>query len=527
MSSLGYLLKCTIKNNVLKALKRPVTYLAIIGIVAYAAMMFWSFGTMAQESGLVDAKGLATVFSLIIFWMLPADIISYARRRGLVFKKSEIHFVFPAPENPKHVLLKASIRNYIVLAAVGLICMIFGLLYIDVEWWRMVLFFLFFGVLENILEGSMIIICYGNQTLPRKFFKILPIVLYVLLGVMVVAAVAMLYFKGFEGNVINEYLNLPVVQGIPFIGWIIAVVHLIFAGPTTLNVICTVCYVVGTLLLFIYACKMECTGEYYEDAMKFAEEYATRQQKAKKGEMVINMNWKKKLKQAEVEYKGVYAKAIYYRQLLEYKKNRFFIFGWNSLLFAGIGAVIAFLAGTTEMMNEFGYGKVFVIPAVIAYVLIIFSGYQTKWAKELENPYTYLIPDSSIKKLWYSTKIEHIRALADGCLITLPGAVIMGLNPVFIILTILLYVCLNANKLYLNMLSDALLGKLLGNTGKTLLRVLFQSIAVLAAMILAIVMGMLVSIEAGFIAMIAMTAVITFGAAMGATVSFDRMESFE
>lgn len=268
-------------------------------------------------------------------------------------------------------------------------------------------------------------------------------------------------------------------------------------------------------LLFLYAWRMECTGEYYEDAMKFAEDYALRRQKAKKGEMTIGI--KKKFRKAHVEYKGTYAKAIFYRQLLEYKKNRFFIFGWNSLFFLGMGVLIAFLAVMTDMMEEFGEAKVFVLPAVIAYIVLIFSGYATKWAKELENPYTYLIPDSGIKKLWYSTKIEHFRAIVDGCLITLPAAVAMKLDPVITLLTILLYVCLNANKLYLNMLSDALLGSVLGNTGKTLLRSLLQGIAMLAAIVLAVVCGIFVGIDAGFVAMILMTLAITLGAAIGAS----------
>ncbi len=524
MSSLAYLLRQSFINKLKKALKRPITYIAVIGILGYLIMILWSFGMMAEDFGLKEAGGFAAVLSILIFWVMPADIISYSKRKGLLFKPAEVHFVFSSPENPKYVLLKASIRNYIVMAAFGLFFTVFGIAFINIEPWRMLLFFLFFGVLENILEGSMIIICYGNQTLPRGFFKTLSVLLYALMGVMVLAAVALLYYRGFEFSVIHEYLTLPVVQAVPFVGWAIAFIHLLLVGPTTVNIICTVCYIVTTAVLFFYAWRMECTGEYYEDAMKFAEEYESKRQRAKKGEMTIGT--KKKFKSAHVEYKGTYAKAIFYRQLLEYKKNRFFIFGWNSLLFLGIGILIAFLAGTTDMMEEFGSFKVFVIPAVVAYIVLIFSGYATKWAKELENPYTYLIPDSGIKKLWYSTKIEHFRAIVDGCLITLPGAVVMQLGPAITVLTILLYVCLNANKLYLNMLSEALLGNMLGATGKTLLRSLFQGIAMLAEMVMAIICGLLISVSAGFVAMILMTLAITLGVVIGASTAFDKMESY-
>lgn len=102
----------------------------------------------------------------------------------------------------------------------------------------------------------------------------------------------------------------------------------------------------------------------------------------------------------------------------------------------------------------------------------------------------------------------------------------MQLGPAITVLTILLYVCLNANKLYLNMLSEALLGNILGATGKTLLRSLFQGIAMLAEMVMAIICGLLISVSAGFVAMILMTLAITLGVVIGASTAFDKMESY-
>ena len=524
MNSLLYLKKRTFVNKLKKALRRPVTYIAAAGILGYAVMILWSFGMIAEDFGLDNPASFATVLSILVFLVMPADIISYTKRKGLVFQSSEVHFVFPSPENPKKVLLMASIRNYIIMVLFGLFFTVFGIVMIGVEVWRMLLYFIFFAVLENVLEGSMIIICYGNQTLPKTFFKVLSIVLYALMGVLVAVGFALLYFRGFEFGIINEYLTMPIVQAIPVIGWAIAFIHLLLVGPTTVNIICTVCYVVTVVVLFICACKMKFTGEYYEDAMSFAEEFEIRRKKAQKGEVTIGRN--KKLKAAHVEYKGTYAKAIFYRQLLEYKKNRFFIFGFNSLLFFAVGVGIAFLS-TTDMMEEFRAGKPFIIPAIMAYIVLIFSGYLAKWSKELENPYTYLIPDNGIRKLWYATKIEHIRALVDGCLMTIPAAFALKLNPLTAVLTILLYICLNANKLYLNILSEALLGNVLGNTGKTLLRSLFQGLVMLAAIIMAAVCGILIGVNAGFVGMIIMTVALTIGIAVGAATAFDKMERWD
>ena len=66
-------------------------------------------------------------------------------------------------------------------------------------------------------------------------------------------------------------------------------------------------------------------------------------------------------------YKGTYAKAIFYRQVLEYRKNRFFIFGWNSVLFLVIGVAIAVVSYYNKISSQ--PFKMFVIPGVIAYVI--------------------------------------------------------------------------------------------------------------------------------------------------------------
>ena len=159
---------------------------------------------------------------------------------------------------------------------------------------------------------------------------------------------------------------------------------------------------------------------------------------------------------------------------------------------------------------------------------MIFSGYQTKWAKELEKSYTYLIPDSGFKKLWYSTLIEHIRARIDGMLLTIPGGIGLGLSPVYMILTIAVYVCLNANKLYINMLVDALIGVSLGNTGKTLLRSIIQFTVFVMAVVVAVLFAIFLdSPQMGFVAIVVFLASVTFGIAIGAATSFDKMEKID
>ena len=53
----------------------------------------------------------------------------------------------------------------------------------------------------------------------------------------------------------------------------------------------------------------------------------------------------------------------------------------------------------------------FILLGVVAYVALIMSGYTGKWESELKNPYIFLIPDSPLKKMWYATLMEHVKAI--------------------------------------------------------------------------------------------------------------------
>lgn len=527
MKGLIYLYQRTIANRVKKALKRPMTYVWAFVFVLYVIMIYGSFNLVIKDAKIATPENLVTVLSCIVLLLLPSNVISYSKRHGLLFRPSEAHFVFPAPVSPKVILMFTGVKSFIGNIIIGIIVSIGGVYWFHAGIGQMLLYFVFFVVFESILEASIIIFCYGNERFHEKFFKRLTVVMYIFMAVMVGIGAYLLLTQKAEFSVIREYLAMPIIQLIPIVGWNIAVMHLIFIGPSVINVIGTVLFLVSTIGMLSAAVKMKCTGEYFEDATKFADEYQTKRREAQKGVASIGFGKKKKYRKASVEYKGNYAKAIYFRQLLEYKKNKTFIFGWNTLLCFGIGIAMGVYGYMNNIEKEFGSLKVFIIPGVVAYVVFIFSGYATKWSKELENPYTYLIPDSALKKVWYSTKIEHIRAIVDGIFVTLPGAIAFGIGPVMTVLTILLYVCLMANRLYYGMFADVIIGKNFGNTGKTIVKMILQGIAMCIAIIVAIAGYFAWGLETGFFLMILAMGILTFAGAAGASVSFMKMEMLE
>lgn len=523
MKALIYLYRTSFINRVKKALHKPVTYIYLVLGILYVVMMAFSFSTAFETWNLASPEGLVAILSGMTCVFLPSNIVTYAKRKGLLYRPWDVHFIFTAPFSPKTVLLYAQLKQLVMGFIISLFLTAAGIFFFEIPLWKMLLYFFMSFIVENLLETNMMILLYGNERLSEKTMKWLCRSLYLIIGFFVAIGV-FLYFDMKSMAFVGAFLEHPLLQCVPLIGWNIAFIRLLLLGPTVVNVTCTLLYCLTAVVFLILAIRMKCTGEYYEDAMKFADDYQEARKRQKKGEMVKVGGKKQKFRAASVRYKGRYGKAIFYRQLLEYKKNRFFVFGWNTLLCLILGVGVAYLLKMeTDIPMEIK--KYFIIPIVAAYITFLFSGYITKWEKELDNPYTYLIPDRPFKKLWYSTAIEHFRALVDGCLLVLPAAIVIGIPPGYVVLDIFIYICLQANKLYFSVLSLAVLGNVLGNTGRSILRMTGQMFVIGIAVLIAIVVSGIWNIALGYLAMCLYMAGLTILVSLGGSVAFSKMEA--
>lgn len=521
MEGLIYLYKTRAKNCIRRALHKPVTYVYLIGGILYILMMINVLVQWAGNQQVNTPEGLVTVLSLLVLFLMPSGFASYAKRKGIVFKPGDVHFVFTSPVSPKLVLWFTQLKQYLIGFVLYLLVAVTGSLFFHIAPWKMLLYFFFSFVVENVLEGSLVILLYGNERLSENTLRWLARSLWCIIGLLVLFGAYLFLTKELSFGLIASYLGHPFVQCIPVIGWNLAAIRLLILGPTAVNVVCTGLYVITAGLLLICARRMKCTGEYYEDAVKFSDDYMDAMRRKRTGD-VVGPGPKARYRNARVTYKGGYAKAIFYRQLLEYKKSKYFIFNLYTLvaLLGGVGiGYYCYKTGGTG-----GISRYYVIPGVGAYLTLIFSAYATKWSKEMKNPYTYLIPDHPMKKLWYATAIEHVRALVDGCLLTLPGVLIMGLSPLMGVIYVLIYICLQANKLYINILGEVLLGDVLGTFGKQIFQMLFQSIIMCIGIVICIIVTVLLGIETGLLALALYVLIATGAIAVGGSVAFQRME---
>ncbi len=524
MKALLYLKKRMIVNNIKKAVRTPKAYIFFVLILLYAIMVGKYFGTIVREIGAVGPEYFVGLITILVFLMQPASIASYIKRKGLVFKKADVNFAFQSPITPKVNLLFTKLSSFIASFFIAIAVFLVGIFVFQTSFLSSLLYMIFLMTIETLFEAGMIVLLYGNERLSEKTLEVLKGIMYIVIVFFVLGILINLYIKGFSLQTLNDLLISPWILGIPIIGWSVAVANVLFLGGTLYSILFSASYFVCFIFILIFAKKMHCTGEYYEEAMKFAIDYEEARKKGKQGE-VVRIGKKKKFKKAEIVYKGTYAKAIFYRQLLEYKKNRFFIFGGRTLLifFAGVGLSILF--SKTDVIKEMGEYTVFIIPGLMLYIDLIFSGYITKWGKELTYANLFLIPDTAIHKLWYATLTEHIRAFVDGLIITIPIAIALHLNLLEVVLILISSVLIQANKLYLRVFIHGIFRDSIGVMGKQMMHLLFYGIILAIVIIPTVFITIGLGSTTGFLSFNAILLCVTFACMLAASEIFNKMEA--
>ena len=101
MKALWYLTKRSFINRMKRALKKPVSYLYFVLIIAYAILIIFSFGSLAETGGIKDKRGIVYLMTVWIYFIFCSNFLSYAKMKGIIFRPSHAHLVFTAPISQK------------------------------------------------------------------------------------------------------------------------------------------------------------------------------------------------------------------------------------------------------------------------------------------------------------------------------------------------------------------------------------------------------------------------------------------
>jgi len=471
MNAMFYLIRKQLKNIIRGLARKP---LALIGYILIGIFLV-GFLVIA----LIMPSGAVRVISNEIFSAAVTGFILVGFYVGLrqgiekgstYFRFSDVNLVFTAPLRPSRVLLYGfikrigvslfvvmitvfqipNIKNNFVLADYGILALITAVLFYSAA----------FPVL------GMVVYSITSKNIRRRVFakRLLDVsaVLFVLFFVIKLAE------KRSLGDALVAYLNTRFFSYIPVAGQIAsmasAAVYGIDLGFFANAVVLVL--IIGLLLAVLSKLDLD----YYEDVLSATEEFESKL-RAKREGRDVTLN-KKKVRNVKGGFSGYGARTIFEKHMLEYRKASFFLFFDKATLM-----VVLFGIGFKFLMGEGGI-SILVTLFFSAYMLFFFV-VQGKWPTELGKPYIFLIPESNVKKLFYSTLTENVKNLLDGAILFAVSYFFYNTTLPVILLCIISYTLYGAVYIYGDIVSLRLFGKIHNKVMQLFLKLFVSFIVVL------------------------------------------------
>ncbi|MBW9211824.1 MULTISPECIES: putative ABC exporter domain-containing protein [Terrabacteria group] len=452
-------------NRLKKSFSKPSNI--ILTILMLVIFGFWLYGmnNFVKMMRLTSSSRYMLMVSLMGFYLTVPTVLSYLKKQGVIFSKADAQFVFQGPFRPKDILivngLIAFLQGYLTILVIG----IGGMFLYPEQWLRFLVYLICDFFLSALINVSLIILCFGNERLKEEDLKKISKATYVALVLSLVMVLLYTQRLGFSFASFYTVIQSPWLKWIPLIGWEFGFVQFIFVEVNTANIMSAILFVLSAIVLTVIAIRMKCSDQYYEKAEQYASEVAKKVQQAKQKDGFPLVTKGKNLKKAGVQYKGQGAKAIFYRHLLEYKKKKFFIFSFRSLLYLAIAALIFYLRQDPKFVKNVLPYRWFVIPAILIYSSTFGFNGQSKWIQELRYPYTYLIPARSFQKLWEATKMDHLKMAVDALLLSIPCLWILDLSFSYLFMIVIFGLLINGNRMYVSTMVTTIFKNRLGTIG--------------------------------------------------------------
>ena len=383
MSPLVYLTVCKAKNKFLELLRKPLKLIFTIGFVLLLVMNFTvSQSAPSGERPLVEFKAIIYAFYVLCF-------ITEAKKGfqsgGTMFSMADVNLLFMSPVKSAPILFHGMLSRLGSSLFMGVAFVYqFALLrsYYPVEAADMITAVVGYGAVVFVSQlAGMLIYFYtcGDENKVKKIKSLL----YALYGVFALLfAVRFIRNGNFSlTNAAVEAISLP-MRFFPVAGWIFTAVEGIMLSDMlkllTGGIPCAI------FAAAVFAVLAFSKHGYYEDVLLSAEKNADK--KATDGaQSVVKIR-----KASRGLKKGRGASVLFFKHMLENRRTK-------SSLLSPASVFYLVLIGFYGFVFDGDFGMLFSLSCMVSFLPVL-SG---KWIKELTVPYTFLIPGSPVKKLFF------------------------------------------------------------------------------------------------------------------------------
>jgi len=472
MKPLIYIIKKSVKNSLLELKRKPAKLIGYIIVFILLSLTLIFSGDKSSQRKTLDPALYNTIVGIVILIFTAPDLYSSINNGATFFRGADINLVFISPTSPQKILVYGFIKQiYTSFIAVFFILFQAPTLYRfnNIKSYGVIV--AVFGLFIMLIFNSILkILLYSiaSKNDKNKFF--LKTTFNILGTIIVIAYFIELYITKSPGTAIISLLNSSAISYIPVYGWVRSIILSSMNGiGITFFIYITLIIASGALCSYII---QSFELDYYEDVLASTELKEKAISATRRGEKVFIQTGKKpRVRKVQYTKKGKFASAIFWRQILEYKKTGFGFINIGSVIYG----VIAITAGLYSPLKDLR-----MILGGMIYLQLIFT-FASKWQKDLSNPYIYMLPDQAFKKVIYATTVDNFKNLIDGTVVFVITGILFKSSILLILLNIIAFVSIGSLFIYGGILTRRILGS--GNN------IVFKSLIRMAILVLIIAPG--------------------------------------
>lgn len=439
-SPLVYLTVTKLKNMILGIIRKPSQLISSLFLVAVVVVAGFAGGGSFEESAaeirdINEFSAICFAFFTMMFLMI---FMGGYTQGASIFTMSDVNMLFTSPIDSRKILFYGLVRQ------LGSSLLVSVFLIFQYSWLHST-YDISYGGLVIVILGYAMTVFLGTFTATTLFSytsssekakRIVKSAVYILLAALLLPAAAYaaepIISRNYAGilPVLIEYASMTAVRLFPVSGWISSITASVISGNYSQGVLFVAILLVFVAVLIILIMKNH--SNYYEDILsttEMAQSVITAQKEGKTGEIAG-----KNIRLGKTGIgKGEGAAVIYNKHTLENRRAGFLGIGMMSLITVFIGVAVS-LAIRSE-----NFESSIVIVLILAVYMKLMTFSLGRFSRELSKPYVYLIPEPSLKKIYYSVKESVVSSFIESCLIFIICGIILNANIVNIV------VCIFAN----------------------------------------------------------------------------------
>lgn len=425
MRALTYLMIHTLKNRILQLKKKPVLlvlYLLFAVMIISMFVMYTFVGVNENHSNYyADNRILYSIVAAIGLLFTYIFINTGLSTGGTLFSMADVSLLFVSPVTTRRILFYGLIKQLgtTFLTSIFIVFQLPNLINIfQVDALVIINIFIIYAVIIFFCQLlSMGIYVFSNGNSARK--NIIKGIFYG--AICIIGAVVFLQYRE-TGNILESVLSITESKTfgfVPIAGWATMFIKAAVEQNIVFMVVPMLLFLVSTMV--VIACFTAGEADYYEDVLLSTELNFNKQQAAKEGKRTASTKKIKVNKEQTGIKKGRGASVIFYKHMLEMRRNNKISFIDKYTIVAAAGAGILCYLVKEPFAGVMALG-------ILVYVLFFFT-VMGGLSVELMKPYIYMIPEKSIHKLIAASMASILKPCIDGVIIFTVVAVVLGTSP--------------------------------------------------------------------------------------------------